>query len=52
MFLSNDIYNVSLVQLFDVVLFEKVRYETGIFEKAKYLIKTVKKCYKGVYFIL
>ena len=25
--------------------FQKVRYETGLFLKAKYLIKTIKKCF-------
>ena len=41
---------MSLVQLFKIELFEKwgfqkVQYETGLFEKAKCLVKAVKKCF-------
>ena len=41
---------MSLIQLFEVGFFEKVEfskstYERVLFEKAEYLIKTVKKCF-------
>ena len=45
------ILRVSLVQLFEIELFEKkwgfqkVRYETRFFEKIECLAKTVKKCF-------
>ena len=44
------LHSQSLVELFDILLFEKVRvlkmrYETRFFKKAESLIKTVKKIF-------